>query len=253
MALHDRRRHILGVGRERRLGQPGRHAGADEPRLDQHHAQPGVAMAQVQALEVIRQPRLGRAIEHDRLAGAIAGDRSEHAQRAAAGREQADPHRLAELDRVREVGREHALARRRVGLERLLGAEGAGGDHHRVEAAQLPRRLVERRVVRLRPGQIQIGGRRRAGRRRRAPAPRGRRRSRPRSAASRPSSATRSPRAASRRATARPIPFVAADDRDALHAASPSSRTESALRIRPSGSQRRRIALKPSTRGSMAR
>ena len=48
-------------------------------------------------------------------------------------------------------------------------------------------------------------------------------------------------------------PFGAADDRDAPHAASPSSRTESALRIRPSGSHRRRIALKPSTRGSIAR
>ena len=75
------------------------HAGPHEARLHADRAQPLGAELVVEPLEVAREARLGGAVEDDRLAPALAGDRAEHAQRAAAAREQPLARLLAEQRR----------------------------------------------------------------------------------------------------------------------------------------------------------
>ena len=188
------------------------------------------------------RPGLGRAVEHDRLAAALAGDGAEHAQRAAAARQQPPARLLAEHDGVREVdGQQAARAARGRPRAGPACANMPAGDDDGVEAAQRRVGRVQRRREGL--GLLEIARRDLPTARASARAARTSRSRalRSRSSASRPSRNSASPRAAMRRASARPIPLVAPRNDD-LH----RRRARRSLELRrPEQAHRLRAAERP--------
>ncbi len=251
MAEHDVHRHLVGVGGKGRLGQPFGHAGADEAGLHADSRQPRRAELVVEPFEVRRQTGLAGAVEHHWLAPALSCHGTEHAQRAAAAPQQVAAQVLAEEHRVGEVHCEEALREGEVPLQRGLGREQSGGDDRRVEPAQGGRRGVHRRGKRLRPLQIarRIGH---GSRRRHARLQVGGARCEVGTVAPEqvhPVAACRQP------AGQGPTDPLRSTQQHNLqrHLHQPNSRTDCALRMRPSGSQVRRTARKRSRRVSIAR
>src|SRR6185436_14684845 len=99
------------------------------------HAQAGAGVAQVEAVEVVGETSFRSPVEGDRLAGAVAGDGGEDAERAAAARQQAAPDFFAEEDATGEVGGEEAVKAFEVGFQLVLRTELGGGEDGGVDAA----------------------------------------------------------------------------------------------------------------------
>ena len=104
---------------------------------------PRVPVAQVEAVQIVRQARLRRAVQGDRLARAISRDRREDAERSATDA-QVRSRALAEQDRLGEVDVEQPRTQLRVGLELVLRRERAGGEHHEIDPSELALGGVER-------------------------------------------------------------------------------------------------------------
>src|SRR4051812_11291013 len=84
---------------ERRGLEPGRHVGVDEARLDAHRDEPLRPVPVIEGFQVVRQARLGAAIQPDGLSPPVSGHRGEDAEGAAPAREQPLAQRLAQEHR----------------------------------------------------------------------------------------------------------------------------------------------------------
>ena len=219
------------------------------PGFTQTTRNPRAAVFVVEAFEIVRESGLCGAIQDDRLATAIAGHRAEDAEGAAV-RQEVRPGGLAEerwCARSRP-SRDAARARDR------LRAPPASRNRRRSP----PRRRSSRVAPRRRPAPAQTSP---DARDRRARSPR--RRSGPRGGRDRCALRSRSSGARPSRkesiAALRELPGERAADpvrraeNDGVHGASPSRRTDCALRNRPCGSHRRRMACHADSRGSIAR
>ena len=174
----------------------------------------------------------------------------EDAERAAAVRKQPSPSRLAEANRIREVDRRERA--RRVGIFRLdvvLRHKAGGGHHHRVDPAERGPGGIERRDEGVRPIQVAPGDDGWLGQ------PRAHLQVARRCIESVAVAAEEADRIAPLRQEPRdgaPHPARRAEQ-DNVHAGSPRTRTDCALRRRNSGSHCRRTAVQRPRRGSIAR
>jgi hypothetical protein len=202
----------------------------------------------VERFEIRGEARLGRAVEHHGLAAALPRHRAEHAQRAAAFRQQPLARGLAEEQRAGEVRVEHLLEERRVGLELLLRREQAARHDHGVEAGE---RALGRRERRLEArGRVQVA---QGGAHRAACAAHFQVASAALQVLAVAAEHEELLAARGEQARQRPADALGRAEQDRLHAGSPSTRTDCALRSLNSGSHLRRIRSHPGSRGSIAR
>ena len=223
--------------------------GAHEAGLDRDRAQSLAAELVVEPFHVVRQPGLGRAVQHHRLARAIARHRREHAERSAAAREQTRARLLAEEQRVREVDREQRLRSSPVSFS--SASCGAKTPAVTTTVSKPPSAASAWSSALANPS------------------------GRSRSRCAKPTGAA-APRTSRSRRAARQVEQVAPEQEDALaalghapregaahaargadehrlHGASPNRRTDCALRSRAFGSHFRRISFQAAKRGSIAR
>ena len=148
-----------------------------KPGFTQIGPQSHAAEAMVQPFQVAGQTGLGRAVKHHWFSSPLARHGTEDAQRAArkgdrhrlcrdqrfasvpafgplrgkrslsplSHGQQSSPGLFAEQHRIREVGRQQPRGQRRVVFQFFLSVKQSGRDHHRIEAAQFPPGLVQRR------------------------------------------------------------------------------------------------------------
>ena len=202
----------------------------------------------VEPFEIRGEPGLRCAVKHDRRTATIARDGAHH-DKSAALRQETGPRLLAERDRRREIDVEQTMRPIDVGFEGRLRCEVGGREHDGVDRAERGQCGVEGGRDAGHITQITGGGAsdvdggspcqqiaRRFGE--------------IVEVASEEKEAIAALREAACDGAANPLGRAEQND---VHGASPIRRTDCALRSRPLGSQRRRMARNSSSRGSIAR
>src|ERR1700678_427017 len=142
---------------QRALASPG-HARIDRAELDRHHMHAAAGQAPAQSLRKSSERALGRAVHVILLAAALAGDRSDHDDKAGA--------LLFEMprgERDQRYGAGEILMNRgerlaRVGLRGVLVAERAEAYDDAVEPAELGRGMADELVMRREVRRVEGAG-----------------------------------------------------------------------------------------------